>query len=742
MRFQSISACCIVAASAFACGEGSMNTAGVVQSTTLSSLANTPPFVPGQLIIGFRSGFSAQDVSAFYRSSPGGAILREVENLDRAPAVMQLQATGHVRHQRLVTVPTGRTLELAEQIAKHPAVEYAEPNYLLYANLAPNDPSYADLWGLNNTGQTGGTADADIDAPEAWNVGTGSSDILVAVIDTGVNYLHPDLSANIWTNPDEIPGNGVDDDGNGYVDDIHGINAISNSGDPDDDHFHGSHVAGTIGATGNNDLGVVGVNWAVKIIGCKFLNAAGNGTVADAVKCFKYLNHLKAQQGHDIRVSNNSWSGGGFTQSLVDAMEGLDQPGMAPILHACAAGNANNDNDVFAWYPSSYNLDNIIAVAATDHNDDYADFTSYGSTTVDLAAPGVNVLSTSLGTGYTTASGTSMATPHVAGAAGLAWSTKPSLGALEMKSLLMATVDPISPTKPTVTNGRLNALGAVQGGNNQPVVTISAPVDGDIFDEGTAITFTGSASDIEDGDLSANLSWVSDLDGAIGSGGTFTTTLTSVGTHHITAAVTDSGNSTGSSRVSISINVPGNTTPTVTISAPADGGTFDRGISITFTGRATDIEDGDLTAGLSWESNLDGVIGSGGSFTYAPPTLGTHRITASATDSGASTGSSQVSITLVVGQTINPPSDLTATLVIFGGVGVMLSWVDNSDDETHFRLERRVGAAGRWTFHANLVNPSFIDSSVVRQKTYYYRVQACNSTTCSDFSNTVVAGIP
>ncbi len=357
---------------------------------------------------------------------------------------------------------TARLISLLEQ---SPWVEYAEPNYLLTTSAIPSDTSFGTLWGLHNTGQSGGLFDADIDALEAWeNFTTGSSDVVVFVIDTGVDYNHPDLVNNIWTNQIESLGTaGVDDDNNGYVDDVHGWNAIANNGDPMDDNNHGTHVAGTIGAVGNNGVGVVGVNWNVSIGAAKFLGANGSGSTTDAIECFNYINSLKTA-GVNVVVTNNSWSGGGFSQALMDAMNGPANK----ILHATAAGNANNNNDATPTYPASYNLDNIISVAATDRNDLYASFSSYGATTVDLAAPGVSILSTipkGTAADYTNAyasfNGTSMATPHVAGAAALVAAAYPGRTAVQIKQDLMFGTDAISgvgsnSSKPTLTNGRLN----------------------------------------------------------------------------------------------------------------------------------------------------------------------------------------------------------------------------------------------------------------------------------------------
>lgn len=367
--------------------------------------------------------------------------------------------------QRLVTrwkLPAGKDVAaLAGDLAKLPGVKYAEPNYIwTTAAITPNDPRFGDLWGLNNIGQSSGTADADIDAPQAWDITTGSSAVVVGIIDTGVDYNHPDLAANIWTNPGEI-ANGIDDDNNGYIDDLHGINAITGSGNPLDDNNHGTHVAGTIGAVGNNGVGVAGVNHHVSIIAAKFLSADGSGTTADAIECFNYLNSLKTRTENPVNVvvSNNSWGGGGFSLALFDAMKG--PAGMAPILHAVAAGNSNTNNDASPSYPSSYDLPNIISVAASDRTDKLASFSSFGATSVDLAAPGVSILSTTPSNTYSTFNGTSMATPHVAGAAALIASAYPNMSASELKQALLDGTDPIgaigtNSARPTLTEGRLN----------------------------------------------------------------------------------------------------------------------------------------------------------------------------------------------------------------------------------------------------------------------------------------------
>ena len=431
-----------------------------------------PPFVRDQLLIRFQADAEVRDIAALYAKYG----LVEKDNLaagsaDDGPKIRLLEVKRPEHRSDLA----GLIWELEQEAH----VGYSELNYLLSLALSPDDADLDKLWGLHNTGQTGGTPDADIDAPEAWDLTTGSAAMIVGVIDTGVDYSHDDLAPNMWSNPGEIAGNGIDDDGNGYIDDIHGVNVIAGNGDPMDDHGHGTHVAGTIGAKGDNQIGVVGVNHTVRILACKFLNAQGGGNIAGAVKCFNYFNYMKDVLGHNVVVTNNSWGGVGFSQSLMDAMGGLDQPGMAPILHAAAAGNSNNNNDASPQYPSGFDLENIIAVGATDDRDFYVSFSSYGATRVDLAGPGVSILSTvpsgtcsmCTSSGYLSASGTSMATPHVAGAAALVWSAFPGLTADEVKQRLLSAVDYIgdkggNAAKPTLTNGRLNLFSSPGGRHN------------------------------------------------------------------------------------------------------------------------------------------------------------------------------------------------------------------------------------------------------------------------------------
>ena len=405
-------------------------------SLNASQAPAVPPaatYVQGEVILKFKNNATQHDKDQIY-AELGGA---------------KLKGLGRIKAE-LRRVETMSVDDAVSRYRSHPKIEYIEPNYMLQANETPNDPVYPQLYGLNNTGQTGGTVDADIDAPQAWDVFTGSSSVLIGVIDTGVDYTHPDLAANIWTNPGEIPANNIDDDNNGYIDDVHGYDFVNNDGDPMDDHGHGSHCSGTIGGVGNNGIGVAGVNWNVKIMGLKFLSASGSGSTADAVEAINYATMMH------VRLTSNSWGGGGFSQALLDAIDDADAAG---ILFVCAAGNASSNTDVTPNYPSTYPSPNIVAVAATDHNDNLASFSNYGATTVDLAAPGVNIVSTTPGNTYSTFSGTSMATPHVAGALGLVFGRFPNIAHSDAKNLILNFVDhKVSLAGKCVTGGRLNAF--------------------------------------------------------------------------------------------------------------------------------------------------------------------------------------------------------------------------------------------------------------------------------------------
>lgn len=354
----------------------------------------------------------------------------------------------------LVSQPVGWDVEkMLSALEDNPFVSLSQPDYEVSIEQVPDDESFGLQWDMLNIGQGGGLAGADMHATAAWDTTTGSGGTIVAVIDTGIDYTHPDLAPNMWINTGEIPGNNIDDDKDGFIDDVHGVNFIVNSGNPMDDHSHGTHVAGTIGAVGNNGIGVAGVNWRVQLMALKFLDSSGSGSTSNAIRALNYA------VAHGASISNNSWGGGGYNQALIDAINNARGQGH---IYVAAAGNTGANNDVSPFYPSSYTPNNIVAVAATDSWDQLASFSNYGATTVDLAAPGVNIYSTMPGGNYGYKSGTSMAAPHVAGALALVRDLHPSWTYLQVINQVLGTVDPQSSlTGKLVTGGRLNLAEAI-----------------------------------------------------------------------------------------------------------------------------------------------------------------------------------------------------------------------------------------------------------------------------------------
>ena len=408
--------------------------------TNLNDLVAGEDYVADEVIIKFRPGADAASISSA-QEALNATVLETTQTL----GIQRLELNEITVEQAISN--------FNENAALADTIEYIEPNFIYQTqDTVPNDPRYEELYGLNNTGQTGGIEDADIDAPQAWDIQTGN-DVVIGVIDSGVDYNHPDINDNMWTNPGETPDNGIDDDGNGFVDDFYGYDFVNEDGDPFDDNSHGTHVSGTIAAEGNNDTGVTGVNWDAQIMGLKFLNAGGSGNTFDAIEAIEYSILNGAQ------LTNNSWGGGGFSLALQDAIAAAGEAGQ---LFVAAAGNFSQNNDTNPFYPASYDLDNIISVAATDDEDQLATFSHFGATSVDLGAPGVSTLSTVPGNSYGFKSGTSMATPHVSGAIGLALSQNPELTSSEVKELILDTTDEIPAlTGITVSDGRLNAFNAV-----------------------------------------------------------------------------------------------------------------------------------------------------------------------------------------------------------------------------------------------------------------------------------------
>ena len=538
-------------------------------ATSRSAKQPSREAVPGELLIGFQAGVSAADQKQ---------LLKKVGAIEKR----KFKAI----HGSLARMSPDAVAAALDQLRSDPRVRYAEPNFVLHA-AAPDDPSYNRLWGLDNTGQAingfAGTPDADIDAPEAWATTTGSSAVTVAVIDTGVDWSHPDLSSEIWANPGEscsgCATDGLDNDANGYVDDRRGWDFVGDDNNPMDDHGHGTHVAGTIGAAGNNGIGITGVNWSTRLMPVKFLDAQGSGTEAGAIAAVLYA----AENG--AAVLNNSWAGGDYSQALADAITVADTHGS---LFVAAAGNDGSDNDAVPTYPASYDLPNVLSVAATDNSDDVAYFSNVGRRSVDLGAPGVNIYSTWPGASYQYLSGTSMATPQVSGAAALAKAAFPSAGAVGLKALLLDSVDPnASLSDLTATGGRLNAATAVTC-NATPKVWLDSPAAGFVVDAGSPVSISVLATNCAD---SGGITVSASANGAPielsprGDGlyaGTYTPSARGALTISVTASVggnTKTRTVTGNASQSYSIT-PGGPPVTVTTTSP------DENASLGFEGQA------------------------------------------------------------------------------------------------------------------------------------------------------------
>src|SRR4030043_2108896 len=479
---------------------GNEKTASISSDTSVSKVTNSVKidaqfilsqmekgkYKEGELLVKFKSGVVTASSLKLHQSVRASVIKRftVVPNLER------------------VKLPKGLSVKDAiTQYMSDPDVEYAEPNYIRRAlSKIPDDTYFGNQWALHNTGTyANGTADADIDAPEAWDISTGSSNIVIAVLDTGVDYNHNDLVGNIWINTGEVIGDangddcpgicGVDDDGdgkidedsldlqpgeagytndlkddadeNGYIDDCRGWDFVNGDNNPMDDNSHGTHVAGIIGAVGDNGTGVAGVMWNVKLMALKFLDSEGYGTVSEEGEGIDYAGENGA------KIMNASFGGYEYSQSEYDAIEASNTAG---ILFIAAAGNEEYNNDLTPMYPASYDLLNIISVAATDQNDQRASFSNYGLTSVDVAAPGGYILSTIPQNEYFDKDfnwGTSMAAPHVSGLAGLLYSYYDGIyntqfDYTQVRTAILRMVDVLPTLSGWIqTGGRINAYNAL-----------------------------------------------------------------------------------------------------------------------------------------------------------------------------------------------------------------------------------------------------------------------------------------
>lgn len=435
----------------------------VMMGVSVTAGATVHPHVPGELLVKFKD--DTQKSSHLRLKSLGVTSSEQIK-------------LSYGNLYKVKFDPSQKSSEkMIEALNADSNVEYAEPNFIYSIvepqksvsiptllkpasydsfNYTPTDPQFGQLWGLINTGsnepggRSPGQLGADIDAARAWSLTTGSRQVKIAVIDTGIDYNHPDLVDNMWTNEAEKNGQpGVDDDGNGYVDDIHGYDFANDDGDPMDGHSHGTHCAGTIGAVHNNGVGVAGVMAEVSLVGLKFLTDSGSGATDHAIKAIDYATKL------GVDIMSNSWGGGGRSQALEDAIKRARDAG---ILFTAAAGNSGTNNDQRPHYPSNYDVENVISVAAHTAGDSLASFSCFGKRTVHIAAPGHNILSTTKSGGYAVFSGTSMATPHVSGALGLLIAQEGRLSVEDARERLMATSVPVNTyRRKIIKGGRLNA---------------------------------------------------------------------------------------------------------------------------------------------------------------------------------------------------------------------------------------------------------------------------------------------
>jgi subtilisin family serine protease len=420
-------------------------------------------YVPGELLVRFRAGshaLRAVPEGGALATPSGRSLVLPVEGEGGAfdVSVESFGGSGIVPGLRLGRVEPERTLEAVAALARRADVLYAEPNYIRRPELTPDDPQFThpSLYGLSK-----------INAPQAWDTTQGSASVVVGVIDEGIDTQHEDLKDNLWTNAGEVAGNNVDDDGDGYVDDVNGYNFVENSGQvfvsaADDDH--GTHVAGTIGARGNNGVGVVGINWQVGLMSIRVCNAKGCPDSA-ALAGYQYALRMKTQKGVNLRVLNNSYGGPGFSRAGFDAIQSLSGAG---ILFVAAAGNEARDDFSVPHYPSGYDLPNVIGVASTDGNDNVSGFSNFGARVVQIGAPGSSILSTTPrnyagqntginganGSTYSVFSGTSMAAPHVSGAAALVCAARPGISMSELRGVLAYSGDPVGALSDRTTTGR------------------------------------------------------------------------------------------------------------------------------------------------------------------------------------------------------------------------------------------------------------------------------------------------
>ena len=675
--------------------------------------------------------------------------------------------------------------QAVRRLQKLPFVEYAEPDYLVQATT--NDEFYGLVYAIDNTGQdirgVLGTPDADMDVVEAWNIQTGDPNLIIAVIDEGVQWDHPDLVNNMWRNTGEVAGNGIDDDGNGFVDDVYGYDFYSDDGDPMDEGGHGTHVAGTICAEANNGIGIVGVVQQCKIMALRFLGPQG-GSTSGGIASLDYAVQMGA------KISNNSWGGGGFSQALYDSIAAARD---ADHIFLAAAGNGGSDgigdnNDGLPHYPSNYNLPNVVSVAATDNRDEIAGFSNYGSVSVDIGAPGVDIASTYINDGYVWNSGTSMATPNVTGVVALIRSEFPDWNYQQVIDHLYSTARPAaSMAGITTTGGIANAEAAMAGGEPPtPPAAPSALASAGTSDSTISLTWS---------DNSDNESvFVIERDGQVLSS-TVSANTTTFEDSGLAAATTYSyrvkarnsaGDSAWSNSAEATTDTPppyqtilasGETTVAGTIVSGNYTRTFDLdgsfeqireresggkrnrrysymdhrwtlsspsgAASLSVTGYSGNSNDGDrfqlaYSTGGGFTTFCTLAVGASSTCSTSFELSSASTVTVRVTDTNQTAGARALDsvyidqIQLFVESNTGPVTLPAAPTGLIGDAStpgqIALVWSDNADNETSYTVQRS-DVGGSWSTIASLGanNQSFTDNTVESLTTYNYRVLAGNS---------------
>lgn len=656
-------------------------------------------YVPGEILVKFKPHIQIKTASDVNIKAAEAGVPSKLKRMFRAINV----------HHLKITDPKLTVEDAINKFKAHPDVEYAEPNYIVHAlRTVPNDASFGQLWGLDNTGQlvngSAGTPDADMDVPEAWDITTGSSSVVIAVVDTGVDYNHPDLSANIWTNTGETNcSDGIDNDGNGYIDDCTGWDFVDNDNDPMDYSGHGTHVAGTIAAEGNNSTGVVGVNWTAKIMPLRFLPTVGGGGVAGAIGAILYAN---AKGAHII---NNSWGGGGYSQALKDAIDASS----AVII--CAAGNDTSDNDTTPFYPASYTSDNIISVAATDQNDSLASFSNYGLTSVDVAAPGVNIYSTipARETVFSDNFDDGDISDWTTGGTNNTWAVTDELSKSGSYSL-------------TDSPGA-DYLEGTSSWAQSPVINLSGK-------KGCKLTYQMEL----DVDPTDNICIQASNDGATWSDPPLSCGYgTTDGTFY--ELTDDLKNYDNQATVYIRFLLTSDDDPAYV----GDGVHIDD-VSVTCASTTYTGSEYDYYAGTSMAApHVSGLAGLIKAQNPGMTNLQIKDVILNSVDTKWSLWGTVLTSGRVNAYTALslPPAPSTLSATAASSSRITLTWADNSSNESGFKIERKTGVSGTYIqiATAGATITTYLDTGLAASTTYYYRVRAYNSVGNSSYSNEAFA---